>query len=109
MATRAEVARRAGLRLKILDEGENLSTTQSADLVQALDDLRAYLLERGLCWWDADSIPASVTAALADWLAYEAAPAFGKQRDATMRQEAVIRLNDVAPSEQRPVLAADYF
>lgn len=108
-ATAAQLARRVGLRLRVIDEGESLQATQQTDIVQAIDDLRAELLELGLCWWESSAIPDSVCGPLADWVAYEIAPAFGKQRDLTMREDARRRLNALSITEQRPVQTAEFF
>lgn len=108
-ATAAQLARRVGLRLRVIDEGEDLSPTQESDVVQAIGDLRAELLELGLCWWDATAIPDAALGALADWVAFEVAPAFGKQRDQTARAQAQARLQAIRSSEDRPVTQVEYF
>lgn len=108
-ATAAQLARRVGLRLRVIDEGEDLSPTQEADIVQAVGDLRARLLELGLCWWEAGSIPDAVCAPLADWVAYEVAPAFGKQREPAWMLAARADINELGASAQRPVQAAEFF
>lgn len=108
-ATAAQLARRVGLRLKVLDEGENLTTTQEADIVQAIGDLRAFLLERGLCWWDAGTIPDACLDPLTDWAAYMIAPAFGKIRDRQAWLDAKVSLNALRSTAQRPVQAAEYY
>lgn len=108
-ATAAQLARRVGLRLRVIDEGEELSSTQLADITQAIGDLRAELLERGLCWWDAGTIPDACVAPLADWVAYEVADAFGKIGNEVKRQRAETRIAALRSSEQRPPVKAEYF
>lgn len=58
--TRQEAIRQALEELGIISPIDNPSAEDARVVGRRLDQERARLIERGLCWWDEDDIPASV-------------------------------------------------
>lgn len=81
--TRAEAIKQALQNLRVLDAISNPAAEDAASVGQRLDQERARLTEKGLCWWDAEDIPDSVAGAFCDLVAQRCQPLFGKAYDAT--------------------------
>ena len=78
MATVADLRLRVLRRLGVLDHVRAPAAEEVEACDACISDVRAELLERGLCWWDAEDIPASVLPALTVYVAALAAGPFGK-------------------------------
>ena len=76
-----------------------------------IDGARGLLLERGLCWWDENDIPASVTITLTEYIAAKACGAFGKNGKGyeEKEQSSWTMIASLKPSEQRETMRPDYF
>lgn len=76
-----------------------------------IDASRAMLLEKGLCWWDEDSIPDAVVDPLSKYVAARACSAFGKAGKGYEAQEVPARMEIAAlkSSEERPTARTQYF
>lgn len=78
MTTKADFRRMVLTHLKVIDATENPDAEQSALLDLSIDGARALLLEKGLCWWDADTIPGAVSLPFRDFVCAMAASSFGR-------------------------------
>jgi hypothetical protein len=111
VATKADLRRLILMHLTVIDETENPSAEQASLLDLYIDGCRAELLEKGLCWWDEDDIPAAVTLPLRAYVAGFCAPDFG--RSGKGYEEGVdparARLAALKPTEQREETRAEYF
>ena len=111
MATKADLRRLVLTHLTVLDEIDAPSAEQAALLDLWIDGARAQLLERGLCWWDDDAIPAAVSLPLARYVAAECCAAFGRAGKGYEAQGPSAR-NQIAAlksSEAREEQRAEYF
>lgn len=79
MTTKADLRRMVLLELKVIAHVTQAPSQTQADTCDLwIDGARAMLLEGGLCWWDANDIPASVTIPLSKYIAALSCGAFGK-------------------------------
>ena len=78
MTTKADLRRMILSHLTVIDETESPNADQSSLLDLWIDNARAMLLEVGLCWWDDDAIPASVTIPLVMYVAGLCCGSFGR-------------------------------
>lgn len=104
--TRAEAIKQVLENLTVLGAGEQPEAEDAETVGVRLDQERARLVETGLCWWDADAIPASVAAAFCRLVAGQSADAFGKVYDASGAQAAIAAMKS---GEGREPVRADYF
>lgn len=104
--TRAEAIKQVLQNLTVLDAISQPAAEDAATVGARLDQVRAELTERGLCWWDADSIPESVSGAFCDRVAEACGPAFGKAYDANGADK---RIAAVKSPEQREPIRQEYF
>jgi hypothetical protein len=107
--TKADLMARVAKTLRIVDEDEDASDSQAATIYDAIDDVRAELLEQGRCWWDENNIPQAVAGPLRVLVAFECANTFGKQVDAQRVNLAEARLNRLKSSEERPQIVGTYY
>lgn len=96
--------------LTVIDPTENPDPEQASLADLWLDGARGYLVERGLCWWDEDDIPASVLVPLVRYCAGSCAMAFGRggkgyEADAKIARGEIAALKS---GEQREVVPTDY-
>lgn len=112
MATKAELRRLVLAELKVLAA---VTTAPSAELASLcdlyIDGARAELLERGLCWWDEDDIPAAVSVPLAKYVAADACSGFGKDGKGHEAKKAPARkaIAALKSTAQRETVRAEYF
>lgn len=78
MATKADLRRLILSHLTVIDETENPSSEQASLLDTFIDAARGELGERGLIWWDDDSIPASVLIPFRAYVAGQCCAEFGR-------------------------------
>jgi len=104
--TRAEAIKQALQNLRVLDAISNPAAEDAATVGSRLDQERARLSERGLVWWDADDIPASVSGPFCRLVAAASADAFNKAYDPTNAEKQIAALKS---SEQREPVRTDYF
>lgn len=104
--TRSEAIRQVLEDLQVIDGISNPSAEDTATIGTRLDQTRAFLLERELCWWGADAIPDSAAAAFCAIVAARSASAFGKVFDAS---GAKAELASLKSSEQRPPVVSEFF
>ena len=104
--TRAEAIRQVLEDLRVIDAVTVPAAEDESRVGRRLDQERARLLERGLMWWDAATIPDSVAGAFCALVAARSASIFAKQFDAS-GAEAMIA--SVKSSERREPVRVDYF
>lgn len=112
------MATKDDLRIMVLSHlrviGEDVTTVPAEQARRAdlwIDGARAMLLEKGLCWWDENAIPAAVQVPLARYVAALCCSAFGKAGKGYEAQEVPARMEIAAlkSSEERPVQRGQYF
>lgn len=79
MATQADLRRLVLAHLTVVDPTDDIEADQASLLDLFIDGATAELKEKGLCWWDADAIPAEVSLPLMRYVAALACGAFGKR------------------------------
>lgn len=112
MATKADFRRMVLLELKVIAHVTQApSQTQAETCDLWIDGARAMLLEVGLCWWDEDDIPASVTLPLSKFVASQACGAFGKDGKGHEAKEwpARAQLAGLKSSAETETVRAAYF
>ena len=110
--TRVEFTRMLLAHLTVIDAQTQAPAAELSSLAGLwIDGARAELSERGLCWWDEDSIPEAVSIPLTEYVAAKCCTAFGRGGKGYEQFEdrAAHRLAKLANSEERPVVRADYF
>lgn len=97
--------------LRVIDPEDSPSAGQASQLDLWLDGDRAWLLEKGLCWWDEDDIPAEIAGALTRFVAAGCCGAFGKagKGHETLRVPARREIAALKSSETREEQRAQYF
>jgi hypothetical protein len=111
MTTKADFRAMVLTHLTVIDPEDTPSAEQAQRLDQWIDGARALLLERGLCWWDENDIPAAVTVPLTRYVAALSCAAFG-QRGKGYEQFEVPARREIAslkPSEDRETTRVEYF
>lgn len=78
MATKADLRRMILSHLTVIDETENPSPEQASLLDIFIEAARGELGERGLIWWDDESIPASVLIPFRAYVASQCCGEFGR-------------------------------
>lgn len=110
MATKADLRRMVLSHLTVIDATEDPDAEQQRLVDLWIDGARAILLERGLCWWDENDIPAAVTVPLTRYIAALSPSSFGRQGKGFEAYEP-ISLRQIAAlksSEQREDVRGDY-
>lgn len=79
MTTQADLRRLVLSHLTVIDPIGDIEADQASLLDLFIDSATAELREKGLCWWDADDIPAAVTLPLMRYVAALACASFGKR------------------------------
>lgn len=109
--TKAQLRRMILTHLRVIDPEDSPSAGQASQLDLWLDSARAALLQRGICWWDEDDVPAEVCVPFTKYVAAQCCSAFGKAGKGFEASE-IPAANEIAAlksSEQRPTTRADYF
>ncbi len=97
--TRAEAIKQALENLTVIDAISEPAPEDAAKVGKRLDQVRATLIELGLCWWDADDIPDSVAIAFCDLVATASQSVFGKQYDSGTAQARIAAVKSSARNE----------
>lgn len=110
MATKADLRRLVLTRLTVIDETENPSPEQASLLNLFVDGCRAELLQKGLCWWDDDVIPAEVALHLRNYVAAKCCGDFGKAGKGyeALGPAAIREIAALKSSEERETVPGDY-
>lgn len=110
MPTKADLRRRVLSHLTVIDATEDPDSEQAATLDPIIDDVRAMLLEKGLCWWDEDIIPQAVMLPLRNYICAHACGAFGRAGKGYEAFEPIARRQIAAlkSSDQREVVKGEY-
>lgn len=110
MPTRADMRRRVLIHLKVIDATENPDAEQVSTLDPLIDDVRAMLLEKGLCWWDDDVIPGAVMLPYRDFICSVAAASFGRDGKGyeAVGVPARKQIAALKSSDQREVVRGEY-
>lgn len=111
MTTKAELRRMILAHLTVIDPEDSPSATQASQLDLWVDGARATLLEKGLCWWDDDDIPAAVAIPLTRYVAAQCCSSFGQRGKGYEAQEAPARqeIAGLKSSDQREEQRAEYY
>lgn len=104
--TRAEAIRQVLEDLRVIDAISEPAAEDSSRVGRRLDQERARLTTKGLCWWDADSIPDDVSGAFCALVASRCASIFNKQFDSTGAEPMIAAAKS---SERREPQRAQYF
>jgi hypothetical protein len=104
--TRAEAIRQVLENLRVIDQTANPDADDALAVGKRLDQARSFLTEKGLCWWDAESIPDSVAGPFADLVAERSCNIFGKTYAAP---NALKEIAGIKSSEAREAVSAQYF
>lgn len=97
--------------LTVIDATENPDPEQQRLADLWIDGARALLLEKTLCWWDADAIPDAVMVPLCRYIASLSPSSWGRAGKGYEAYEAV-SLRDLAQlksSAQRETVRGEYF
>lgn len=76
--TKAQLRQRVAEELKVYSPDQELSADVAARIDTSIDDTRAFLQEKRLCWWGANAIPQAVAIPLTWVVAAFACTKFGK-------------------------------
>lgn len=112
MATKAQLRRLVLAELKVIAAVTTAPTAEIGALCDLyIDGGRAELLEKGLCWWDEDSIPDAVSVPLAKYIASQACAGFGKDGKGHEAKErpALKKIAALKSTAQRETVRAEYF
>lgn len=111
MATQAEIIRMLLADLTVIDAVTVAPATELASLAELwIDAARAELSESGLCWWDADSVPASVSVQFVRYVSSQCCGAFGRANKGYEAREipARRRLAAIKSTEERPDVVGQF-
>lgn len=111
MTTKADLRRIILGHLTVIDPEGDVEPDQASMLDIFIDGGTAELKEKGLCWWDDDAIPASVTLPLMRYIAALSCKSFGKggkgyEADKDQARKDIAALKS---SEERPEQQAEYY
>lgn len=111
MTTKAELRRLVLSHLTVIDPEDSPSPGQASKLDLYVDGVRATLLQRGLCWWDENDIPAEVSIPLMQYIASQCCSAFGKRGKGFELQAAPAwkAIAALKSSEERETSRTEYF
>ncbi len=111
MTTKADLRVLMLAHLRVIRAGETPAAEIASLADLYIDGGRAFLMEEGLCWWEADSIPEAVSVPLAHYCAGLASVTFGKGGKGYEAQGAAakIAIAGLKSGEDRETLRAEYF
>ncbi len=78
MLTKVDLRHRVAKHLRIYSKDVELDPATAADIDESIDDTRAELMEKGLCWWGEDAIPQSAAFPLVLIVSAQACAKVGK-------------------------------
>ena len=104
--TRAEAIRQVLENLRVIDAVTEPAAEDFVRVGRRVDQERARLQEKGLVWWDADSIPDAVAGAFCDLASVRSMRIFAKQYDATGAEAMIAAAKS---TERREPVAATYY
>ncbi len=104
--TRAEAIRQVLENLRVIDAVSEPAPEDFIRVGRRVDQERARLVEKGLAWWDEDSIPDAVAGAFCDLASVRSMSIFAKQYDAS---GAEAQIAAVKSSERRKPVRATYY
>lgn len=109
--TKVQLRTRIAKRLKVHSKDIELDASTAADIDEAIDDTRAELQERGLCWWGSNAIPQACAFALELIVAARACAKVGKEEQGYEAGDSDGRsiLSQLKPSADITTVPADYF
>lgn len=109
--TKVELRNRVAEDLKVSSPDVELDANSAQRIDNSIDDARAELAEKGLCWWTENAIPQSVAFALTLIISAQACRKFGKAGQGYEAGDADgrTRLATLKNSADIPELRADYF
>lgn len=108
-ATRTDLIRQVLEDLTVIDAISNPEANDTAAVDRRADTITSLAKERGLCWWDEDSIPDYVMPFLVKLVANESAPAFGKPQIDTLSHPGWRGLASVKNTDEITPQRPDYF
>lgn len=111
MATKADLRRMLLAHLTVIDATGSIPAEMGSLADLWIDGARAQLLEKGLCWWDENDIPAAVTIPLTQYVGAKACRAFGRLGKGYEADEApaLQQLAGLKSSEERPTATGRYY
>lgn len=104
--TRTEAIRQVLENLRVIDAQANPAAEDANVVGKRLDQARAFLIERGLCWWTADAIPDAVSSAFCAFVAERTGDVFNKPYSAP---GAIKDIASVKSGEDREAVKTEYF
>lgn len=109
--TKVQLRERVAEHLKVKAPDIELDAATALRIDNAIDDARAELKERGLCWWGAEAIPQSCAFALTLIVSAQACTKVGKsgQGYESGDVDGRIRLASLRTSADISTVATDYF
>lgn len=109
--TKADLRRMILSHLTVIDDTENPSEEQRQLVDLWIDGARSLLLERGICWWDEDDIPAAVSIPLTRYVSALCCGAFGRRGKGFEADEApaLAMIAGLKSSDQREEQRAEYY
>lgn len=110
MATKADFRRMLLTHLKVINAREAPSAANASLADLWIDSARGLLMEKGLCWWDSDDIPAAVMIPFVNYVAGLCCASFGKNGKGYEAQVTPARLSIAAlkSSDERPDVPVEY-
>jgi hypothetical protein len=110
VTTKIDLRRMVLRHLTVIDATEDPDAEQAANADLYIDAARAMLLEKTVCWWDENDIPAAVTIPLSRYIAALACASFGRAGKGFEAYEAVgfRQIAALKPSEQRETVRGEY-
>lgn len=111
MATKVDLRRMVLSHLTVIDATEDPDAEQAQLADLWIDSARAMLLEKALCWWDADSIPTAVMVPLSRYIAALSPSSWGRAGKGYEAYEAISlrELAQLKSSAQREIVKGEYF
>ena len=103
--TRAEAIRQVLENLRVIDAVSEPAAEDFVRVGRRVDQERARLMDKGLVWWDADSIPDAVAGAFCDLASVRSMTIFAKAYDATGAEAMIAAAKS---SERREPVRATY-
>ena len=109
--TKVQLRERVAKHLRIFAKDVPLDAADAASIDDSIDDARAELMEKTLCWWGEDAIPQSVVFALTLIVSAQACAKVGKmgQGYESGDTDGRSRLAQIKGSLDAGVGHADYF
>lgn len=109
--TKVQLRERIAKHLRVYSPDVELDAATAANIDDCIDDARAELMEKTLCWWGEDEIPQSVAFAMTLIVSAQACAKVGKMGQGYESEDADgrSRLAQIKSSLDTSVGQADYF